>query len=78
MDLLQSRKLWLSAADLARELSVGKSLIYQLAAEGRFGVPLQLTDRRGGALRFHRDCVTRYIVDRMNATAFDLGIDPEK
>lgn len=79
MELLSSKKLWLSANDLAKELGVGKTLIYEMAARGAFGVPLQLSARRGGALRFHRDKVIGYIQARLAATAEDLGIfDPEK
>ena len=77
MELLATKKLWLSAGDLAKELSIGKSTVYSLAATGAFGCPLTLTDRRGGALRFHRSCVEKYLRERLDATAADLGIFEE-
>jgi predicted DNA-binding transcriptional regulator AlpA len=74
MDLLISKKLWLTARDLQREFGCSRSTIYALAAAGFFGVPLRLGSRPGAGLRFHREDVLRAIEARREELSAELGI----
>ena len=75
MEYLKTQRLWLSAGDISRELGVPKSTIYTWGAQGLLGVPLRVSGKQRGALRFHRSAVVKMIEQRLTEMAEATGIE---
>ncbi len=70
LQMLVTKRLWLSGPDLAHEFGVSPSTAYEWMGSGIFGQPLKIK----GATRIHRQHVIRYIEKSRSKVGEELGI----